>query len=669
MGIFLSVGRQFTANHSNMVFYRVETVKKKLGVRRSVKLAANTLFISLQHGGMALLFWVCSLLVGGSLAAQPVNLRRDLERYTPFPITETQELAQDLDFDPRGVADTLTARLSQFYLSDPSRKKIEQRQLLDGDENLYVREWNVNIQRLFLRDLLAQPQSSFLIKEAPNISLMHATLARALLRQRKPYHAAYHFAAALQYRSLRMDPEVFINSDRLALLEPNNPQIAAARQYADARRELEEARAELKRVQREIYAAEDNLIAKQAPASDEALRRQQEENRRLLQDQLAQNRNLLQRQQGRVSELEIRMKEQEQNFERFAVEYNAESSRLLVETAELVRQLEDAIKERQKIVNKKVLYKTEFNQTLLHDYSQNRQFAAYANLLEAASRLDERNPQIPFKLGVEYASSQDIRRAIYAYEKALEAQAKAPPELKLEVRQLYDLQVALGSLYFQANRMVDSAYFYEQALLIAPDENARSNLTYQVARFHIERTGNYRRGIELLKPYKATLLQMNPTDMVGRLNWVKQRFLVSRLLANANEKIGDEKGLLLELQAAIDAHGDLEQMIASQRQEVESLFKEVQEAKKPLLNETRMAEFNEFRRLEERHQAQQLALKEMLALRNSLPLGKVYFQLASARRAENDIAGALAIYQQAELLGLMPDEARRLAEELRRQFR
>ncbi|HND77537.1 MAG TPA: hypothetical protein PLN79_09610, partial [bacterium] len=49
--------------------------------------------------------------------------------------------------------------------------------------------------------------------------------------------------------------------------------------------------------------------------------------------------------------------------------YNRKSADMLVVMAGLVRQLEDAIKERSKVLNKKALYKTNFNQTLQHDYS------------------------------------------------------------------------------------------------------------------------------------------------------------------------------------------------------------------------------------------------------------------------------------------------------------
>ncbi|MCS6984497.1 MAG: hypothetical protein NZM25_05135 [Leptospiraceae bacterium] len=585
------------------------------------------------------------------------DLSQDIDRYLPFRIEDIEALGQDLNFDPRGVVDNLTKELSRFYLSDPSQKKIEQRQLLQGDENLYVREWNVNIRRLFIRDLLGEVQKSFVIKEAPNIALMHLILARAYIRQRKPYHAAYHYAMTLRYRSLSMSEQVYTDPDRLKLLGQASGEIRDSELFQKTKEALEEARRDENRLRIFIYSLEDNQ--RKAMSGE----RQWE-----LAEEIRQNKERLAAKEKEREALEKQMEEHKSKFAFYREQYNRQSSAILVEMADLVRQIEDSLKERQKVLNKKVLYKTEFNQTLIHDYSQNRQFTAYANLLEAASRLDEKNPQIPYRLGKEYATSQEVRRAIYAYEKTLKAQQEAPLELKLENKQLFEIYVALGSLYFQTNQMVESAYYYEEALKNAPTEASEEQLKFQLAKLHIERTGNYRRGIELLLPYQRRLLALDPTDKASRTSWLKERFLVSRLLAMAYEKTNERQELARQFMEALQAHEELEKIIEEQRRTMQDTFRRMQEAKKPLLSETRQAEYNEFRRLEDQYELQKIELSEMLVLRNNLPISSLYFQYAHYLEGEKDIDKALGLLEKAEMLGLEPDRARRMAEELRRRY-
>ncbi|MCB1148458.1 MAG: hypothetical protein KDK38_16765, partial [Leptospiraceae bacterium] len=80
-------------------------------------------------------------------------LQRDIARYSQYSLEEIETIATDTDFDPRGVSEELGRRLDEFYLSDPSRKKIQQRQDLGSGESdgRYQKEWNINLTRLFVK--------------------------------------------------------------------------------------------------------------------------------------------------------------------------------------------------------------------------------------------------------------------------------------------------------------------------------------------------------------------------------------------------------------------------------------------------------------------------------------------------------------------------------------
>ncbi|HNJ65122.1 MAG TPA: hypothetical protein PKW28_04450, partial [Turneriella sp.] len=444
---------------------------------------------------------LCLLILGSSYAKEirenPVQKR--LERYLPYSIDEIEASAGSINFNPRLVAEDLGQKLNQFYLSDPSEKKIANRQDNDSNAAWYRKEWNVNLQRLFMRDLLAKTQPSFIIKEAPNIALLHYNYALAQMKLKKPYHAAFHFVQSLRYRSLRMDDEIYTNTDRLQLVKAGAAEITDADSYRETKKQLFEKEREKQRLEEELVLLDDRsrspALGRATTATNvEAERAKQQQ---LIADQKEKSRQALERVRGEYDKAKAGFQQAQQKYTEHAREYNRKSADMLIEMAGLVRQLEDAIKERSKVLNKKALYKTNFNQTLQHDYSQNRQFTAYANILEAATRLDPENPVTNFTLAEEYRTSQDVSRSIDSYERALAANDKPRTGFELKEEQVRKSNAALGALYYSKSRFVDAAFFYEKAYSTTTENKEKQNLGWQLAKLHVEKTGNYERATEL----------------------------------------------------------------------------------------------------------------------------------------------------------------------------
>lgn len=609
-----------------------------------------------------------------SLLAQRVpeeTLRDEMPRYTKYTLEEIEQIAKDIDFNPRGTIDEINARLNEFYLSDPSRKKIQQEQDINLDLPFEMRgekEWNVNLHRLFMKDLLSTPSSSYLIKQAPNIHLMHLTLARAYLNRKKPYQAAFHYSMSIRYRSVKLDPTIYYDEDRLQLLEKDNPQKEQAKQYKELKTKLVKEQAEIDRLKEQVIVLQDKQVAPFEPDTStgaDPVEEQRKKNRKLIEDQLRRNRELLARFKSQHEETKKQFEQAEKVYEDTAREYNRKSSVILTEVADLIREIEDAIKERQKVLNKKTLYKTSFNQTLLHDYSQNRQFTAFANVLEMASRLDPENPVLPKRLGDEYRTARQTRRAIFAYNKAVEANKKAPDDKKLKKEEEGRIYLALGSLFNTNRRYVDAAANYEQAYSRLEDSEAKKNLQYQLAKLHVERTGNYDRAEELFSSYLQELENLNPTRKDQRSNWLKTRFHIYKYLAFIKDKKRNYKEMQTTLQKAIDVYQGLQTMITEQHKEISDTFKKMQEAKQPLLNDTRESDLGLFYRLRGEYKNKKDFLDRLNAIRNSLPLRNVYFSLGNYLEREHDLRGAIEVYQEAEKLGIAPDEARRHLSRLR----
>lgn len=608
-------------------------------------------------------------LLGKEIRENPVE--KKLERYLPYNIDEIEASAASTNFNPRLVAEELGQKLNQFYLSDPSEKKIANRQDNDSNAAWYRKEWNVNLQRLFMRDLLAKTQKSFIIKEAPNIALLHYHYAQAQMKLKKPYHAAFHFAQSLRYRSLRLDEDIYTNNDRIALVKAGAAEIKDADNYREAKKLFEEKTKEKQRIEEELIVLDDRSRSPHVPAAapggnvaDERRRQQQ-----LIADQKEKSRQALERVKGEFDKAKAGFEVAKQKYAEHEKEYNRKSADMLIEMAGLVRQLEDSIKERSKVLNKKALYKTNFNQTLQHDYSQNRQFTAYANVLEAATRLDPENPVTNFQLAEEYRTSQDVSRSIDSYERALEANVKPRAGFELKEEQVRKAHASLGALFYAKSRFVDAAFFYEKAYTSTPDGREKQNLSWQLGKLHVEKTGNYERATELFEKYLQTISTLNPSDVTDRTQWIKERFLANRYLMQMYDKKNAPPQVLRTMQGAEAAHKDLEALIFDLRTRNNKTYQEMQTAKKSLFDDVRSRELNTYLKLESDFEKQKRELAIIEAGRNSLPLAQFYEQYATFLEAQHDIPGAINVYAMAEKHGIGADHARREQGRLKNLYR
>jgi hypothetical protein len=611
------------------------------------------------------------------LAAKEIQenpVRTKLERYLPYNIDEIEASAASISFNPRLVAEELGQKLNQFYLSDPSEKKIANRQDNDSNAAWYRKEWNVNLQRLFMRDLLAKTQKSFLIKEAPNVALLHYHYGQAQMKLKKPYHAAFHFAQSLRYRSLRLDDEIYTNADRLQLVKAGEAEVADANNFREAKKNLEEKTKEKQRLEEELILLDDKTRSPNGvtppvsgqPNSVEAEKLRQQQ---LIADQKEKSRQALERVRGEFDKAKTDFEKAEAKYEEHKTVYNQKSADMLIEMSGLVRQLEDSIKERSKVLNKKALYKTNFNQTLQHDYSQNRQFTAYANVLEAATRLDPKNPTTNFQLAEEYRTSQDVSRSIDSYERALDANAKPRAGFELKDEQVRRAHASLGALYYSKNRYVDAAFFYEKAYEAQPEGREKQNLSWQLGKLHVEKTGNYRRATELFEKYLEKISTLNPTDITERTNWIKERFNANRYLMQMYSKKNEPPQVLKSMRAAEAAHKDIEALILDLRTRNAKTYQEMQTAKKSLFDDVRSRELNTYLKLESEFEKQKRELAIIEAARNSLPLAQFYSRYARFLEGQHDLAGAIGVYAMAEKHGIGADHARREQDRLKSLYR
>lgn len=260
------------------------------------------------------------LALAASLYAKEIRenpVQKKLERYLPYSVDEIEASAASINFNPRLVAEELGQKLDQFYLSDPSEKKIANRQDNDSNAAWYRKEWNVNLQRLFMRDLLARTQKSFIIKEAPNVAMLHYNFALAQMKLKKPYHAAFHFAQSLRYRSLRLDDEIYVDKDRLQLTKAGAAEIADADAYREAKKLLDEKTREKRRLEEELVLLDDRTRSPQLnapPAQGGSVEAERQKQQQLIADQKEKSRQALARVRGEFDKAKAAFDEAQKKY-------------------------------------------------------------------------------------------------------------------------------------------------------------------------------------------------------------------------------------------------------------------------------------------------------------------------------------------------------------------
>ena len=591
------------------------------------------------------------------------SLRRDIKMYEGLSTSTIRSISSTVDDDAQDVVDELTKRLSEIYLKDASEKSIARNLRLYTEssfERYNEKEWNENIQRLFTKKFLSTPQRNPLIIEAPNMFLAHYRLANAYQKLKKPYKAAFHLSMASRYRSMKMSPEVFKSKSRLALGDKTNR--AQVFSYDGLEKRMRKSDADLKLYQEDTIVYKDNLIQLKKDNTQELANDQAK-----LIALIKKNAELLKKEKENNKILKSQFEAAKLQYKQIETSYNRESSKFLQDTAKLVRSIEDAIQEKQKVLEKKVLYKTRFNR-LVFGYSQNRKFTAYANILEVAARLDPTNPNVPYQLGEEYRTSQQRDRAINAYELSLESNKKAGALLKLKDDQVSKSHRSLGALYHASKNYARALYHYEQSYTLEKDAIAKRNLLYELGKLHTEKSGNYARANELLSELKVFLSTKNPSTLEERGQLLRTQIRVDFYMSIGHRKSSRFNEMTQLLEQSMGKHQTLEKMITDQNAKIRTLHKELQEVKKTLLKQTRNRALSLYSQKEDALDKAKNTLAFLNAIRNSLPLRNIYFNLAECYEEKHDILKAVETYTKAERLGIAADEARRHAKRLRRKL-
>ena len=587
------------------------------------------------------------------------------ERYLNYKPSAANEIIERFRGNPKELIRNLENKLNEFYLLDNSQKKIQARK--DIDYSMYnekiQKEINANARRLLVKKAMNKKIKGFLLKEAPGLSLMHKTMGEYLMKLTVPeiYRASFHYNQALRYRNLRMSTEIFTSKERLKLLDENDTQIPLANDYRETKNSIEKLTKEIKYLEERNIILDDSLNFK-----PEQINQIQTPAPYRLEKQA--NENSIEEQNNQKINQEERFKQLEEDYKQIAEKWNQTSAEFLVEFANVQKVIENKFKEKQKVINKASTYKTSFNQAVDYDYSRNSDFRAYAQLMELASELDQKNPKIALELAREYKSSHEDEKSIFLFKRAVKADKdpNIPEEKKLSPQELKEAITTLGSLSYLQNKFVEAAKHYEKALALEKSQD--ENLTFLLGKLHSEKTGHYKRAIELLEDHLKSIQEENSADIIERGSQIRKQFLTLNYIAQNLKKLREYDSMLKSLNKLVGLNEELNQNIKIQKNKVKKSFNDLQEAKKLVLNKTKREDLNQFYLAESRYRDEKNTLSKLNTIKNTLPLKPMYFTLAEYWEGQLDIEQAISVYQQAEKQKIFPQEARRRAAKLRRKY-
>ncbi len=571
------------------------------------------------------------------------------ERYLKYKPRDIQSTIDALKDQPQELINNLKKKLSQFYLDDPSQKKIQARKKINygiyNSEANEIEFLNTNSRRLQVRKITREKIKGFLLKEALPLFMMHKAMAKNLLKipLPKPYESKFHFTQALRYRTLHLTPDIFTSKKRLELLDEDDPQINLANQYQTNKDSIKQTEKEIKELKEKNIVLDDSLYFSKEKSE---IRKQIFLNKQIIAEK-NQNLKLL---KNNFLTLNI-------EYQKEANQWNQESANFLVSFAELQKNIGNQLKARQKIINKNSLYKTSFNQAVDYDYTKNSDFRAYAELLELATDLDESNPVTALKLAREYKNAHRNKKATFYFKKSIQFNEKAKKDLKLTDEEFKETLRSLGNISYQEKKFVDAAQYYEKTLQLGDE----TNLLYLLGSLHYQRTGHYRRAVELLSIYLDGLndVEEGLLEITEKAQKRKKKFLALHYIAQSFKKLREYEAMLKSFQELLTLHVEFAEDIKNQKEKINDSFKKLKGIKKIILDKTDRENLNQFYLLENQYRENKTILAKLKTIKNALPLKNVYFNLAEYWEEQNNFSQAIKIYQEAEKYGIQPKEARR----------
>lgn len=607
-----------------------------------------------------------------SAYTQSVEFREVAAELSMTALNQIEELAAT---DREQAKNQLETQIKAFYSTILKNKKIKQEQFIDPSALSLANNFqqDANSKRLRMENIVRQPQESYLVAEAPNLYKAHQLLAN-LYRPQQPGYAVFHEMQSLRYRSLKYSEDVITDEFRLSLLPDDEPEKNLGQTLGDLTNELKEAKQEEQKLQRDLYVQEDNdrtielrataLVQDQLQTNQNTLEQQLEQQRAALAQQRQQAQANLDRiRQNRVN-IENQIEQIKPELAELERRYNTQSATLLVKIAEQHKAMVTQQKEQLRVTDRNAIYRSKFSSGLEFDYSRPRDFETYAQMLEKAASLDTATVTITRKLGEEYARTRQKKKALYWHEETLRRNNAATEPIAGE--ELKSLQLRTAGLAMQNRDKIKAASYYEQVVGSEAGAND-TQLFFSLAKLYADHLGNYTRSLNLLEQWEQSRAQA-PQEPLAKIKYFKESLDSLRIKGKINTKLKRRSRALAAQSEAIQVVQNLQLLVSEELQKQDNLAVALNNAKIPLRTSNGQAELEAYYAAETALKNQQELVKDILGLRNTVPLKNIFFEHAYLLESSNAKIEAKEIFELAERLGIAANEARQQIDRLNRQF-
>lgn len=617
-----------------------------------------------------LVFLVFSLL--NITYAQSVEFKNVAAELSMAALDQIEELAAT---NREQAKNQLETEIKEFYSTILKNKKIKQEQFINPAALSLANNFqqDANSKRLRMENIVRQPQERYLVAEAPNLYKAHQLLAN-LYRPQQPGYAVFHEMQSLRYRSLKYSEDVITDEFRISLLADDEPEKNLGQTLRDLKNQLNEAKQEEQKLQRDLYVQEDNvrtlelretaLVQDQLQTNQNTLEQQLEQQREALDQQRQQAQANLDRVRQNRANIENQIEQIKPELTELERRYNNQSATLLVEIAEQHKAMENQQKEQLRVTDRNAIYRSKFTSGLEFDYSRPRDFETYAQMLEKAASLDTATVDITHKLGKEYARTRQKKKALYWHEETLRRNSAATEPMTGE--ELKNVQLRTASLAMQNRDKIKAASYYEQ--VVASNAGANdTQLFFSLAKLYADHLGNYTRSLGLLEQWERSRAQA-PQEPLAKVKYFKETLDSLRIKAKINTKLKRRTRALEAQSEAIQIVENLQLLVSEELQKQDTLAMALNNAKIPLRASNGQTELEAYYAAETALKNQQELVKDILGLRNTVPLKNIFFEHAFLLESSNAKIEAKEVFELAERLGISANEARQQIDRLNRQF-
>lgn len=578
--------------------------------------------------------------------------------FTSFTIDTIQDLSSEANGNRSLEEDLLTdfvKNLSNKFRYEIETAKLQDKQIF-GNNYLNIfrdpKRIDVNKNRIKFQQYKFEMNDAKIVYDFPNMFFLYKRLAELASENFSSgnfqyFKSGFYYNRAMQFRCLKMTLTNFTDLVRNSLQEETQKNIEEAifiNEVLETQKSIKVDKEELKDLLKKIFILKDKNILdyqniEELEKSKKSVIKKIEEKEKLHQEQL-------------------------QKYKTYEKDWDEESSTFLLDISNLFHKLEISINSEEVYRKGKKVYPLNLYSIKDTLYTESVQKSSrYVNLLEKAFFLNKNNPEISYLVGTFYRLNQNVDKAIYFYEETIQRSKIENNKFLILPEYIHKSIWYLSNLYLGQRQYTQAIYYYENFLEETKEvENIsfipKDILYFQLLELHVERSGNYKRALELSEmleksffdiSFEKMLIEQPDKTILYIKNYFWRAFIFTKNLNNRQASI-DNFYRSIELYTEFEEQRkNLLYSIKKRKEELNTLRKE---------NDNIDIEGQQFvLQKEEEIERTHLMFQKLNSLKNQLPLKQMFFGLSEQLMLSGRTKDAKLILEEAQKRSIHSNDA------------